>query len=207
MKVVMICCVLLSQWLALSSCAASRAQGKRNKPQVSASSPQPKGKWGSASYQGLVVGKAKRADMLRVLGTPQDSGPPGNQAANAPNPEEWNEYELSGELPGKLTVVVDKRTGLILGIDFYPENLSKEVAIRRFGTDYVITRYDFDSCLSKDAGESAPLYESPTGAVEVVEYRQRGIAIGINYQGKVDQIQYVNKPIGSPSSRCKRSAN
>jgi len=161
----------------------------------------PTGGWCAADYRGLVIGKATRVDMLRVLGAPSDSGPP----TDAQNTEEWNEYEVAGELRGKLTVIVNKRSGIIMGIDFYPEKLTKQEAIKHFGNDFVITRYDFDSCLSKDSGESAPLYESPDGAVEVVEYRKRGIAVGINYQGKVNQIQYVGKPIGAPSSKCKRS--
>jgi hypothetical protein len=69
-----------------------------------------------------------------------------------------------------------------------------------------MTRYDFDSCLSTDGGESAPLYESPDGAVTVVEYRHRGIAIGVNYKGEVDQSQYVSKPIGARASKCKGRA-
>jgi hypothetical protein len=204
MKAVIILCVLLTQSLSTVSDSPYPAKEKiyvRQQPEAKCALP--KGEWHAANYRGLVMGQATRIDMLRVLGAPQDSGPPGQQATDASDPEEWNEYEGSGELPGKLTVVVNKRSGVILGIDFYPENLSKEEAIKHLGNDYVITRYDFDSCLSKDGGESAPLYESPNGEVEVIEYRKRGIAVGVNYQGRVNQIQYVSKPIGAPSSKCK----
>jgi hypothetical protein len=203
-ELIIFCVLLLGQSAGAASCSAPVAQGKTHEQQVAANSQPSRGEWGAANYQGLVIGKATRADMLRVLGAPQDSGPPGDQSADVPASEEWNEYETSGELPGKLTVVVDKHSGLILGIDLYPENLSREAAIKQLGDDYVVTRYDFDSCLSKNDGESAPLYESPNGQIEVLEYRQRGIAVGVNYQGKVDQIQYVSKPIGSTSSRCKQ---
>lgn len=83
----------------------------------------------------------------------------------------------------------------------YPKGLSKEDAIKHFGSDYIITRYDFDLCLGNE--ESAPLFESPTGSVTFVEYRQRGIAIAVDDNSKVDHIRYVSEPIGAASSKCR----
>lgn len=139
--------------------------------------------------------------MLKILGKPNWSGAPGDQPKDDPNPEIWNEYETGGDFPGKLTVVVDKRGGIIQRIDLYPQELSEEQAIKHFGEGYVTTRYDFDECLSD--GESAPMYESPNGQLVTIEYRSRGIAIALNYQGKVNHINYVSKPIGALSSKCK----
>ena len=98
-------------------------------------------------------------------------------------------------------MVVDKGSGIIQRIDLYPEDLSVEQAIKYFGDDYVKTRYDFDECLSD--GESAPMYESPNGEFVSIEYRGRGIAIAVNSDAKVNHINYVSKPIGALSSRCK----
>jgi hypothetical protein len=56
------------------------------------------------------------------------------------------EYESGGEFPGKLTVILDERSGVTSGIDLYPENLSRDEAIKHFGNDYIIARYDFDQC-------------------------------------------------------------
>lgn len=165
--------------------------------------PRTKTNWRAASYKGLTIGKSTRADMIRVLGDPQWSGSPGDQLANDPNPETWSEYESGGEFPGKLTVILDERSGVISGIDLYPENLSRDEAIKHFGNDYILARYDFDQCLGNE--ESAPLYESPDGQIVNIEYRARGIAVGIDQTGKVKQINYVSKPLGATESKCKQS--
>ena len=139
--------------------------------------------------------------MLRIFGKPKWSGPPGDQEKRVPNPEVWHEYDEAGEFPGTLTIIVDKHSGVILEMSLSPKHLSKEEAIKHFGSDYRLTRYDSDNCLSD--GESVTLYESPNGEDLRIEYRKRGLAIAINYEGRVNQISYVNKPIGAPASRCK----
>lgn len=158
--------------------------------------------WRPATYRGLVVGKSRRGDMLRVLGKPDWSGPPGDQRNDDSNPEEWNEYHKGGEFRGKLTVIVHQRTGRILRIDLYPEKLGKEAAIKHFGGHFTVTRYDFDECLSD--GESAPMYESPNGQFLSIEYRDRGIALAIDQPNEVHYISYVKGPIGARSSKCNK---
>lgn len=112
-------------------------------------------------------------------------------------------YDSGGDFPGSLNVVIDKRSDVVLRIDLYPEKLSKDDAVKHFGQDYIVTRYDFDECLGNE--ESGPLYESPNGSLLEVEYRERGIAISVNGVGEVNNISYVSKPIGTPESRCKPS--
>ena len=68
-------------------------------------------------------------------------------------------------------------------INFYPDRLTKDQAISHFGSDYIITRYAFDSCLDEE--DSEPIYESTTGPLVTVEYRARGIAISVGYKDLV----------------------
>jgi hypothetical protein len=96
---------------------------------------------------------------------------------------------------------VDEATNTIRAIDLLPRDLKKEDAIKHFGQDYILTRYDFDECLGNE--EAAPLFESPKGAAVFIEYRQRGIAIAVNGQSNVNEIRYVSEPIGAESSKCK----
>lgn len=200
MKTKIMLFVLLSQPFAAANCDSRRPQELANSTQRSAPTPRNR-EWRAATYRGLTVGKSTGADMLRVFGKPHRSGPPGDQAKQDPNPQVWNEYQGGGEFAGKLTVVTDKNSGVILRIDFYPESLFKEEAVRHFGNDYLATKYEFDKCLGEE--ESAPLYEDSGGTVLYLEYRDRGIAIAIDEQTRVGHISYVNKPIGAPSSRCK----
>jgi hypothetical protein len=192
--------ILFSQLFVVTHCESPRSSkhtdGTRQSKEVARSR-----EWRPATYRGLTVGKSTVADMLVILGKPQWSGPPGDQREDDPDPEVWNEYQAGGDFPGKLTVVIDKRSRIIQRIDLYPEDISKEQAIKYFGDDFITTRYDFDECLSN--GESAPLYESPDGEFVSIEYRDRGIAIAVNEQGKINHISYVDKPIGAPSSKCK----
>jgi hypothetical protein len=148
----------------------------------------------------LTIGKSTRADVLRVLGESKRLDTPPDQTLENPHPEVWYVYDGGGEFGGSLTVVIDKRTQVVLGIDLSPENLSKDDAVKYFGPDYIVTRYNFDECLGSE--ESAPLYESANGTVVEIEYRHRGIALSINENGKVNTISYVSKPIGAAESKC-----
>jgi len=112
--------------------------------------------------------------------------------------EAWYIYDGVGELPGEFTVMVDTLSNKIIGMYLNPNDLSKEKAIKYFGNDYIVTKYDF--CPSDDE-ESAPVYESRSGAVSYVEYRSRGIALLIGYGDKVDEVYYVYKRIGWPSKK------
>ena len=133
-----------------------------------------------------IFGKAKRRDDFKE------------------DHEAWYIYEGVGELPGELTVMVNTVSNKIIGMYLSPNDLSKEKAITYFGNDYVVTKYDF--CPSDDE-ESAPVYESSSGAVSYVEYRSRGIALLIGYGNKVDEVYYVHKRIGWPSKKMCPASN
>mgnify|MGYP001770995854 FL=1 len=150
--------------------------------------------WKSGNYHGLQVGKSTYADMIRVLGKPKWYGTPYTSR------EVWYEYPNAGEFQSKIVVIISKRNKTMSSIDLYPENLSKNQVIEYFGPDYKVTKYDLEPCLGD--GESAPMYESLDGEITFIEYRNRGIAIGINYQGIVNQISFVKGPIGSSRSKC-----
>ena len=154
--------------------------------------------WHPATFHRITVGKSKRVDMLRVLGQPKWSRTtPGEGEEHGTT---WNNYERVGEFPGPTNVATDSRTGLITRIDFYPQRLSKQEAIKHFGPNYVITRYAFDPCPGDEDEES--IYESPNGPLVSVEYRAHGIAISVGYNDMVTKISYVGGPIGSAKARC-----
>jgi hypothetical protein len=164
--------------------------------------PQAGRQWRPATLRGITVGKSKFADMTRKWGKPKWSRNSKLEAGDEERQVTWTNYESAGEFPGPTTVVSDTRSGIITRINFYPDRLTKEQAVAHFGGGYIVTRYAFDYCLNEE--ESEAIYESPTGAVVVVEYRKRGIAIALGQKDMVTKISYVDGPIGPAKSRCGR---
>jgi hypothetical protein len=200
MKTIVVFCMFLIQMVpALQSAAPSRQQQKQRKAYADVNTLQ-KQHWRAGTYLGLTAGKSTKEEMLRAFGEPRRIDTPADQTPNDPHPEVWYVYNGGGEFAGQLTVVIDKRTNVILRINLNPESLSKDEAVKHFGSDYVLTRYNFDECLGGE--ESAPLYESANGPLREVEYRNRGIALSVNEDEKVNTISYVSKPIGTRESKC-----
>ena len=179
--------LLLILSLVLSSTPLSASQSNRQ--------------WRAATFRGMTVGKSRLAKMLKAWGKPKWSRTSSREAGEESRQVTWTNYERVGEFPGPTTVVSDSRSGIITRINFYPDRLTKEQAIAHFGSGYMVTRYAFDSCLDEEDAE--PIYESPAGPLEKVEYRARGIAISVGVKDLVTMISYVSAPIGSARSRCK----
>jgi hypothetical protein len=161
--------------------------------------------WRPGTYRGLTVGKSTRADMLRILGNPLSSGPSADQ--DPPRPIIWNDYgTISGELSGRLAVEFDSRNDRLVGITISPEQMTKDDAIRHFGSDYLLMGYEFCPDEAPDA-DVGVVYEAPkSSSLDYIEYRSRGIAIHLDSQGNVNAIYYVDKPLGLASkAACKRA--
>jgi hypothetical protein len=191
--------VLLTLALAFSQAAAVKGDGE---------------KWGAGNFRGLIIGKSTKADMLRRFGKPRwsQTKPEDREEKEREEKERtrdrdqsarrvtWNHYENIGELPGITNIATDTRTGVIVRIDFFPERLTRDEAIARFGPNYLVRRYEFDRCDRDEDHES--LYESANGSLLTLEYRSRGVALLIQSNDLVSTIRYVNAPIGSLRSKC-----
>lgn len=198
-----LCALAIQLILPLQYSFAFSQKAALTKARTVSSGPQTKRAWRAGNYLGLTIGKSNRLDVLRVLGEPKRLDTPPDQTIAEENPEVWYLYDRTGKIAGDLTVVIDERTNIVLGIDLSPRNLTREDAVKHFGSDFILTRYAFDDCLGNE--ESAPLYESASGPILELEYRQRGIAVSLTEDGKVNTISFVGKPIGTPQSRCKSS--
>ena len=150
-------------------------------------------KWKAAPYNGLIVGESSRTQVIRKLGKPkyeqkeEDTGEP------------TMNYSVTDPIPGDLTVYV--RGGILRGLTLTPSRTFTETEIiARFGRDYVETHYSVDECLS--AGGTAPLYENPTGSLERIEYRSRGLAIVMRSDDEVQAIVFEGPPFLATRSRC-----
>lgn len=153
--------------------------------------------WRAATYRGLTMGRSNVDEMRRIFGAPTRSEVFSESKTSS---EVWYYYEGPHDFSGTLRVIVN--SNIVQAVDILPKDLKADDAIKHFGPDYIVTRYDFDSCLGDE--ESAPLFESPNGAVIYIEYRERGIAIAVTGRGNVNEVRYVSEPIGAESSKCKQ---
>ena len=152
--------------------------------------------WQPAVFKGLTMGKSKRDELIRALGEPKWSE---TFEDNELPPEEWLHYEGGGDVPGKLVFAVDPKTKTILNLILYPENLKRDAAIKHFGADYKLVRYEF--CRGFEDKDSAPVYETPNGQFEHVEYRSTGISVVLQSNDQVHYISYESRFI---DSKCRR---
>lgn len=149
--------------------------------------------WQAAVVKGLTIGRSTREEMVRAFGAPKWS-----ESFNEENVD-WIHYDGGGEVPGELVFIVDQKTGVIRTLTLSPTKLTRTDAIKHFGDNYKVSRYQF--CKGFEEEDSAPIYESPTGGLVYLEYRTKGIALAIRYNDEVEYIAYVSDPIGS---KCKR---
>jgi hypothetical protein len=156
--------------------------------------------WRPGIYRGLVVGKSTQADMLRILGKPSWSGYEPDVEIKKGHMS--YSYSNQGEFSGEAVVYVT--WGTIRGITLEPkESIPRSVAIKRFGTDFIIRRYSADDCLNK--GGSSPIYQDPKGAIKILEYPARGLVLNVDQYGyDIGSVSYTDGPPGSPDSRCKK---
>jgi hypothetical protein len=144
MKNIFVVSTLLISMIAAWQCAAASRQRQNQKIPTGASTLQKQRDWQPGTYLDLTAGKSTRADVLRILGEPKRLDTPPDKRPTGSNEEVWYVYDNGGELAGVMTVVIDKRTDTVLGINLNPDSLSKEEAVKHFGRDYILTRYNFD---------------------------------------------------------------
>lgn len=149
--------------------------------------------WAPGNYWGIIPGRSKRADVLRILGEPLTTGKSANDLPAGASPLTYDNYK-SDEIAGKLEII-SSADDIVDSINIYPDNFSQKNAIERFGTGYRKTAYSFLECPG-DAGSSR-IRENAEGDLEYFEYRPQGIAIFMDDDGKVQSISYLKGPQSS----------
>ena len=156
--------------------------------------------WKAGTYRGITVGKSTATELFQKWGKPKEIG---HWDWDDPkNPKfQLCHFDSQEELPGGIMVEVEMKTGKVVFITVSPDELPFSKAIELFGKDYIETWYEFCNC---EPGEEAPVFESPDGNLRYIEYRSRGIAMGVNYRGNTKMItfiEFVDKPIGLKSAK------
>jgi hypothetical protein len=139
--------------------------------------------WTPANFRGLTVGRAHRADAVRVLGTPDAASP-------TQNGEELS-YKARGDHKGDLLLRLD-RAGVITEIqEALPVAIPRTQIYKEFGKNALTAHFSKAKCAA-DA-----LYRDPRGAIELTLYPARGVVLWPDQYGyDFAAILYVARPPG-----------
>ena len=192
--------VLLVIWVTVV-CEPTISQVKREKVE-----------WVPSTIKGITPGKSKYEDVIRLFGKPDYEGEVIDCGSEDEPLETGTVIELSYnrdiEIEGVLArigFVVDDETRIVTVISLYfkDEELTKEDAIKIYGTDYyVITRSDYYNSTTREYA-SVCVYKSQKRNQEVkidgsdytvrLVYPQKGMYIQIRDDNTVMGVFYIDK--------------
>lgn len=148
--------------------------------------------WRPGRFGGLVTGKSKVKDVLRVLGPAE---PKQGKRLNT------YLYTGKGDFGGDLVVEVSRVTGIVQTITSkLIQNITRTEAYRKFGKDYQEVTYEVAKC---GEGANPSVYRRANGPVELVEYPQSGVVLWPNAYGyDIAAVVYLAKPLPLRKPNC-----
>ena len=139
-------------------------------------------RWTPASFRGLVVGRSREADVVRLLGPPIGTVYTPAMASMS--------YQGRGDHKGDLTIRIDRRAKTIAEIqESFPVAIPRSRLYKELGHDAVTAHYTRDRCGS--------FYRDPNGQIELALYPARGIYLWPDQYGyDFAAIYYAARPPG-----------
>lgn len=161
--------------------------------------------WKPALVEGLRVGEATREEVLAQFGSP-DRIESYSAEQTGGHPIEWLIYDrtIVPRFPGYATVWIDGQTGRLTTVTITPRELSRGRLLEELGADFQMMRYNF--CEELGDGDSAPIYEDPSGGLEYMEFRELGISVQFDWRGDVQQMTFLSKPSAISKEKCLAAA-
>ncbi|MBA3975841.1 MAG: hypothetical protein C0504_16675 [Candidatus Solibacter sp.] len=156
-------------------------------------------KWAAAGFrpavfEGLLMGKAKRGDVIARFGKPvwEGRGEGGGLCLS---------YRDIGGFKGIANFWLNSKTLVVNSLDIAPQDFTKEQAVAKFGKGAVLTRWSMATCFDLGWGLMGPSYLDPHGELFTTEYRHLGIMI--EGATRVRSIDYMSRPLGLDRDPCK----
>jgi hypothetical protein len=202
--------VLIAILVFLANCAVTKvvvdSQGQPSipdehipAPNAACSSHAKRGQWQAGTFRGLVMGEAKVVDLLRAIGEPRERS---DLSGVGDKNHVLYFYDGSREIPGKIVIMVDKKSQTVINVEIRPENYRQSDIIRIFGDNCVLTRYTLREDCPGDTFDGGMPIEDPDGNIEVLEYRDRGIAVFLEDE-TVESVSYQSEPLAADPKKCK----
>lgn len=150
--------------------------------------------WTPGKYGGLVTGKSKAKDVLRIFGPSEPKR--GKMLITYT-------YPGKGDFDGELVVEVSRATDVVETITSRPaQNITRTEAYRKFGKNYDEVTYSVAKC---GEGTNPPVYRDKNGPVELLEYPKQGIILWPNAYGfDIAAIVYRAKPLLKTKPVCSK---
>ena len=147
-----------------------------------------------ASFRGLILGKTMLKDFEKRFGKPF-------YFLRDKQGTDWAYYEDIAELPGRVELIADSKTGIVETIDLTPK---EHVALSRlpeiFKAKFRLVYFEEDRC--KEGGlHEVPTFNPMYGLTFWVA-DHLGIAVSPNADS-IKRIDYLSKPTGSKTQQCK----
>ncbi len=160
-------------------------------PKVSAS----KLKWHVPTYQGLVLGKSRRASLVRKFGKPVWMGHPEDEYDNPVKSLIKYNFENVGGFKGETWVVMNRRTGVIIDVALYPSEdnrISRQQIVERYGSDFIERDDRLGPC---PAAKELRTYKQPEKIEPLMflVYPRKGMYVTIDYDHTAREIVYLMK--------------
>ncbi len=147
-----------------------------------------------AVFEGLVMGKAKRGDVIARLGAPVWEGL-GEAGALCLS------YRDIGGFKGIANFWLNPKTLVVNSLDIATRDFTMEQAVAKFGKGAVLTRWSGARCYELGGGIGGPFYLDPYGEFIKTEYRHLGILI--DGATRVRSIEYHSRPLGLDRDPCR----
>lgn len=145
-----------------------------------------------AVYEGIRMGVSKRAEVVARFGKPEDEGLGEDGAL-------YLSYQNIGVYKGRSQFILDPRSKVVWALDVTPIETSFEELEKRYGKNWVRTRWSMPWCSSYEKPQ--PSFISPDRGTEKIEFRQLGISVD-RVGDRADEVRYESRPLGVDTDPC-----
>jgi hypothetical protein len=152
--------------------------------------------WIPATIKNITVGKSKYNDLIKYWGKPSfkqvfaEDGEDEEIRNSEPKTElGYRNIEIDGLKPN-IGVIIGDKTGTVMSISLFFDEMTKEEAIRIYSSDYYVVSTGDNICLAdsqKKGDETKLIYP-----IELV-YPQKGMSILIRGDNTVMSVNYTDK--------------
>ncbi|MEA2559836.1 MAG: hypothetical protein QOH06_1340 [Acidobacteriota bacterium] len=140
------------------------------------------GSWKPGTYEDLVIGRSRSADVLRVLGKPMWTGHPEDEYDNPVESLLSYEYKNPAGFDGRITAVMKASSGKLIEVYVNPtDSIPLSTILERYGTDYVERDSELGPCpTAEELRTYEPSREPGYPYPRFLVYPQKGMYVSLS---------------------------